>query len=741
MAYSDIEMWKSILESQDLEEKAYDEACEKRAKELADLEEKEFWECGESEIDPATMGMAECGDDLGEGEFDEDDDDFDASVYVDPGMVSEADAREPLTAVSSALGRPASTADLAAQDVVSLVAEALKRIAEEKAGGKKAEEPAEVEEEEDDPDGALDALDAKDAESAKALEEIKKFYRRWVEDPRYRERAAERGDKTKTDPESDAAKRFKELYGRLSDVDREKFDSFAREASRKFVAKSVAPGEVGRGGGMGGGLHGDGHVDMRKDLHADGGEKGENPLAQHGFDTVFGVNDHPDVDPRGGEEFYFQVDTTVDPGDLGVKAGQVDPKIAEALWNRHIVDVAEEEGARLGMTPAEYFQYLYNITLYPRMMNTVLMKGKRGKDLTDYQLEVLFTLMSPEQQAEIKKELVDSLPWEFVDDAGNVIQGRADRQRDFIERLFKHGKEREVKIGDLMAEIGGGGSQQGDTGMGPQQSDTLVYLWIIALAEWQNVARDEADKLDAFKSVQGPNKEMKRVGLKHPRWMARWLACKILQAVFDEVDLPGVKRVVIPNVEDPALGQLKNKEWNEVQKKVGALANYVRLSDPAEFKSMMAHVNARMRKYLGPLAADGQTHTAGGEWKPRKFQTYLTKAQNQEFQALCQRARQDYASLTRADKLRLVQLNYVRLGDTEDAAGAKAAQREKEFKDQAEFDEWIVKSAARQFLQGGSDNHWKDVEVALQDAPLDDKGFEDKMKADAEKAGGEGEQK
>ena len=123
MAYSDIEAWRRIIEEQESEKAAYDEACEKNAAQAAELDEKDFWECGQKEIDPRTLGIEEEGPDDGLcEEFDSDgvDEDIDWSQY----QLDEADLREPLTAVSTALDRPASTADLAAQDSVRLMTEA-----------------------------------------------------------------------------------------------------------------------------------------------------------------------------------------------------------------------------------------------------------------------------------------------------------------------------------------------------------------------------------------------------------------------------------------------------------------------------------------------------------------------------------------------------------------------------------------------------------------------------------------
>lgn len=57
MAYRDIEMWKQILEAEDQEQKAYDDACAECEAEGKELDEQEFWDCDQQEIDPKTMGL------------------------------------------------------------------------------------------------------------------------------------------------------------------------------------------------------------------------------------------------------------------------------------------------------------------------------------------------------------------------------------------------------------------------------------------------------------------------------------------------------------------------------------------------------------------------------------------------------------------------------------------------------------------------------------------------------------
>lgn len=125
MAYRDIELWRDIMEAEEADRKAYDEACERNAEETAALDEKEFWDCDQKEIDPSTMGFAEGGDDeaLEERGDAEDEDGLDEEIDFSRYQLDEADMREPLTAASAALDRPASTADLAGQDSVRLATE------------------------------------------------------------------------------------------------------------------------------------------------------------------------------------------------------------------------------------------------------------------------------------------------------------------------------------------------------------------------------------------------------------------------------------------------------------------------------------------------------------------------------------------------------------------------------------------------------------------------------------------
>ena len=140
MAFNDINAIRRLMESQEREKRSYDEACEEAEKRAKEEDLREWDAIEQAQVDPDTLGCYEPGK---VGLEDLDDDKIDFSAY---GIgIGEADlgvgpydgnyptardaAREPLVRVPAAIGRPASDADLAAQDVVSMMAEALKKAA------------------------------------------------------------------------------------------------------------------------------------------------------------------------------------------------------------------------------------------------------------------------------------------------------------------------------------------------------------------------------------------------------------------------------------------------------------------------------------------------------------------------------------------------------------------------------------------------------------------------------------
>ena len=198
MAYRDIEMWRQILEAEDQEKKAYDEACEKCEAEGRKLDEKEFWDCDQEEIDPNTMGLNDVA--VSESpelaDVEDVDEDIDFSQYGIEGErdeINEADMREPLTAVTAALGRPASTANLDAQNSVQLaeaIRELTKCLKRQKLNEAEGDEPEPEEDEEGEETPEYRAAAQAEAESKEALEAAKRFYTQWLSDPDFRRRAA-----------------------------------------------------------------------------------------------------------------------------------------------------------------------------------------------------------------------------------------------------------------------------------------------------------------------------------------------------------------------------------------------------------------------------------------------------------------------------------------------------------------------------------------------------------------------
>jgi hypothetical protein len=157
MAFNDIQAWREMMDAEEQEKIAYDKACAAAEARAALMDKKEFDDTESIQISPDGFDMRDCDsacvclDDM-------EDDEIDFSAYG----ISEADlgvgpadrnyptmkniARDPLTRLPAALGRPASDADLAAQDVVQLMIEALKKLQKDKKAEDSIEEELEFEE-------------------------------------------------------------------------------------------------------------------------------------------------------------------------------------------------------------------------------------------------------------------------------------------------------------------------------------------------------------------------------------------------------------------------------------------------------------------------------------------------------------------------------------------------------------------------------------------------------------------
>ena len=180
--------------------------------------------------------------------------------------------------------------------------------------------------------------------------------------------------------------------------------------------------------------------------------------------------------------------------------------------------------------------------------------------------------------------------------------------------------------------------------------------------------QDEAEELWRVKASQSPTKRDKELNIE-PRKYARHLACKIIQDLFDELQEPGMPHVNIPQSAPEsyrlkgAKGEkIKSKAWNDVQKKLGGLLSLIFLrGTKAEQADVANALRNKFRKYNG---GDGEK----GERTARKLKTYLNQKQNDEFQRLLEKVRTAFDQMTDEEKLRLVQLNRMRLGDDELAA-------------------------------------------------------------------------
>lgn len=110
MAFNDIRYWASILESQEQDQKKWDEACEAAESSYSQMLQEEYDDLDQPAVDVDTLG-------LNNPAFKDKpiwEEDLDEKIDFGNYGVCEADAREPLTAAAEILGRSASTANLIA---------------------------------------------------------------------------------------------------------------------------------------------------------------------------------------------------------------------------------------------------------------------------------------------------------------------------------------------------------------------------------------------------------------------------------------------------------------------------------------------------------------------------------------------------------------------------------------------------------------------------------------------------
>jgi len=329
-----------------------------------------------------------------------------------------------------------------------------------------------------------------------------------------------------------------------------------------------------------------------------------------------------DDDPKGGEEVYVDVDMDRDFSLFSHKGVYKDVAAKTAIMAQ-----------KAGVTKEELQQELADAFRKRRIVNTVVDKGRNGENLTDYQVELIFQALTPEQQAELKQELLDSLPWNYVDADGNVQEGDKLKQAAFVDYLFRTGAARRVTLEDLLRQYGIAGDQSGKTGAGTQSGDTALYCVLCGLSDFYRVAQDECAQLWRIKHMQSPDKACKDRNLE-PRRYARHLACAIAQELYDEVvgERDG-KRVVIPQttIEDCRLydehgrraegRKIKSSEWNDVQKKIGQLLSLAYLELPREEgRELTRALRARVDEWNG-------VGTERGQRQARKLKTYLTDRQ------------------------------------------------------------------------------------------------------------------
>ena len=113
--------------------------------------------------------------------------------------------------------------------------------------------------------------------------------------------------------------------------------------------------------------------------------------------------------------------------------------------------------------------------------------------------------------------------------------------------------------------------------------------------------------------------------------------------------------------------------------------------------------------------------------KVTAVKTYLNQKQNEEFQRLLEKVRTAFDQMTDEEKLRLVQLDRMRLGDDELAAQNKAQKAfDTAMKKKPEAWDIVVKKVAKGFLSGGSANLTRDgIDIENPFADADNGHIED----------------
>ena len=728
MAFNDIKAWRELMEQDEREKRAYDLACDAAEKRAAEMDRREWDEIDQAQVDLDSLGRCDCGDCRCLDDMEDDEIDFsayglgEADLGVGPMDANYASAhdlaREPLVRIPAAVGRPASDADLVAQNAVSLMAEAFKKIL----SGKNAEEPVDEEKEFEEADDEALLEDDKAPEADEKLEDIEQnddyplSDKDWDEinaEPDYGkkiemiqakigERWASLSPEAKRQIRDDVTElraeliksrwsdmQFKEAL-RLQRLSREKeLNDKEKEKFARIVKYSLDDTQRSK---LLSNLYANGYRIPRLGRttivpHSDAqsgnggafasGENADEVRNETGLDSVHDMKKFEYVpEPmEPGETIPADFDPQF-PGSVELrkrKQHEID-KIAAELLPGH----EERKKAWMRRSAAA----LHDAGKDEELMDVV-------NDLNVWKKVV--GALDPEEVEEIKQELWDELPF-----------------KDHVKKIMIDGilGGRTPTRKDIMAIWGVGGDQKGSTGMFTQNTDKEIGAILIGLAQHLNICQDDVT-LTVRKDTSG-NTDTKHYDSKIEAYQKN---------LRSEDTIPRERRKVLRQMFlDEILAEL-NFDPATVADELEAMPSYsmgrrekaaadklVLLLLGREWNEMTQAEHAQFAEYL---------HGFSDRTEVRKLKTGLDPQQNSEFQTLISRMREE-GDISDEDRIRLMQLDVIRKnpGAAEEQARTVAERMYNRMMQQEngekEFLEYTTK-LAKEFLRAKSGNITKDT--------------------------------
>ena len=702
MAYNDIKAWRELMDAKEQEQRAYEKACRMAEIRAAKIDQQEFDELDQVQIDPSTLKIPQS---TCLGFEDLPDDEIDFSIYglteadlgvgpADEHTKLEDVMREPLVRIPAAMGRPASTADLAAQDLVKLMMETFKKFNE----SKKADTEILDEEmyEEDDSEALYEEDETPVTKAEQKIEdEIEKIsdnddYPLTDED--WAEIAAEDDiakkieliqtkvkdiwDSLSVDAKreikttiSDLRKelliirnselKFKEALSlqrqsetrKLSAEEQKKFADIVKydltdeqreilfkkawpEGVKKYSYKVKIPNSKDQSGNV-------------QDYHS--GEDSIERRNETGLDTIVDVSKYP------------YIPEPMEPGEIAQSGFY--PEFQGAVKQRQqLRKDFKEIGDKLKPGHAERRKHWRRSDIAdkidPETFYTV--SGKTWKQIVD--------TLTPEE----KKECIDELMQE--------LEGLSYDNKDMLEFMFGDMK---VPLKKLAMRMGYGSDLSGKTGGLTQSIDKIVNLFLIILAKYLNVATIETNTLINHLRNESQEERNIRKRVRPIIFNEIGAECNINLDTYEEET--GVKPdfdggVAAKNAAQDLVMQIFFNEWPQ-------------MSEQDKSNVIEQIVNFHNGSHV------------------RKFKAKFDEKDNSEFLQLLSKVRNEN-DLSPEERIRFLQLDIMRRTGMEEAAALEQANLQYQHQmaqqnGETKFLNYVIK-VAKNFLHGQSPNHTRD---------------------------------